>query len=261
MTQVLVAQADGVCELRLNRPEKRNALTLAMYGALGEAIRKAEADDSVQVILLSGAGESFTAGNDLADFLSGPALDEQHQALRFIRQLPDIRKVLIAAIQGATVGIGVTLLLHCDLVVAARSTQLSMPFVKLGLVPEAASSLLLPRLVGPQRAAELLLLGQAFDAQQAVTMGLVNRVVEDAELAAAAWQLARSVAAQPAHALHATRSLLKSDVAPVKARIEAEVACFAQLLGSAEFRAAAEAFFARRRPSGAQPPPGADSAG
>src|SRR6266581_4322350 len=156
--QVLVSQADGVCELRLNRPDKRNAITFAMYDALWDAMVRAEADDSVRAILLSGAGASFTAGNDLMDFLTQPLAGE-HGALRFVRLLPKIHKVLIAAVHGPTVGIGVTLLLHCDLVLAARSARLSMPFVKLGLVPEAASSLLLPRLIGHQRAAELLHLG------------------------------------------------------------------------------------------------------
>src|SRR3569833_156570 len=153
-----------------------------MYDALWDAVVRAEADESVRVILLSGAGANFTAGNDLGDFLSGPAMSEEHSAARFVRLLPKIRKVLIAAVHGSTVGIGVTALLHCDLVVAARSTRLAMPFVKLGLVPEAGSSLLLPRLVGYQRAAELLLLGRPFDASEALELGLVNRVTEDAAL-------------------------------------------------------------------------------
>ena len=134
---VLVSQTSGVCELRLNRPEKRNAITLGMYDALWDAVVRAEADESVRVILLSGAGASFTAGNDLADFMSGPPMGEEHSAARFVRLLPKIRKVLMAAVQGSTVGIGATVLLHCDLVVAGKSARLHMPFVNLGLVPEA----------------------------------------------------------------------------------------------------------------------------
>ena len=154
--QVVVSRADGVCEIQLNRPEKRNAITLAMYGALVDALNEARADDSVRVVLLSGAGASFTAGNDLNDFLAQQDSGEESNSVRFLRLLPTFRKVLIAAVHGQTVGIGVTLLLHCDLVVAARSAQMTMPFVKLGLVPEAGSSLLLPRaggLASPRRRA------------------------------------------------------------------------------------------------------------
>src|SRR3984893_16571090 len=165
--QVVVSRSDGVCEIQLNRPEKRNAITLAMYGALVDALNEVRADDSVRVVLISGAGASFTGGNDLNDFLSQADLGDDNNAVRFLRLLPTFRKVLIAAVHGQTVGIGVTMLLHCDLVVAARNTQMSMPFVKLGLVPEAGSSLLLPRAIGHHRAAGLLLLGKPFDAAAA----------------------------------------------------------------------------------------------
>jgi len=243
---VLVSQADGVCELRLNRPEKRNAITFAMYDALWDAVVRAEADDSVRAILLSGAGASFTAGNDLQDFVSHPPSGE-HGPLRFVRLLPKIHKVLIAAVHGSTVGIGVTMLLHCDLVLAARNTRLSMPFVKLGLVPEAASSLLLPRLIGHQRAAELLLLGVPVDSATALNFGLVNRVVEDDALLEEARTLARSVTEQPAGALRATKQLLKSETG-MSARIEEELQAFQERLGSAEFKNAVQAFFGKNRP-------------
>src|SRR5579864_287041 len=133
---VVVTASDGICEVRLNRPEKRNALTLAMYEALTGALQSAEADDAIRVVLISGAGAGFTGGNDLNDFLSGVAANEQESAPRFMRALPQFSKLMIAAIHGTTVGIGVTMLLHCDLVFAARSARLSMPFVQLGLVPE-----------------------------------------------------------------------------------------------------------------------------
>jgi enoyl-CoA hydratase/carnithine racemase len=245
---VLVSQTAGVCELRLNRPEKRNAITVAMYDALWDAIVRAEADEAVRVILLSGAGASFTAGNDLGDFLKGPALGEERGPIRFLRLLPKIRKVLVAAVHGQTVGIGVTLLLHCDLVVAARSARLSMPFVKLGLVPEAASSLLLPRLVGHQRAAELLLLGTPVDAAMALNIGLVNRVVEDDVLHEEARALAQTVAEQPAGALRATKQLLRSETG-LTARIEEELQAFQERLSSAEFKSAAQAFLSKGRPA------------
>lgn len=246
--QVLVSTSGGVCEIQLNRPEKRNAITFAMYGALVDALNEARADDGVRVVLISGAGASFTAGNDLNDFLHQANLsDDDSATVRFLRLLPGFRKVLIAAVHGQTVGIGVTMLLHCDLVVAARSVQMSMPFVKLGLVPEAASSLLLPRAIGHQRAAELLLLGKPFDAAAGLQMGIVNRVVEDAALMEEARSLARSVAQQPPNALLATKRLLRSEVGSVTARVEEELEAFRQQLGSAEFKAAAEAFLSKVR--------------
>lgn len=243
---VLVSASDGVLELRLNRPDKRNAITLAMYEALAAAFLGAEADESVKVILLSGAGASFTAGNDLNDFLRGPVLAEEHPAARFLRLLPNVRKVLVAAVHGKTVGIGVTLLLHCDLVLAARSTRLTMPFVKLGLVPEAGSSLLLPKLVGHQRASELLLLGIPLEAPAAAALGLINRVTEDETLLDEARALARAVAAQPPGALRATKRLIKGDTAAVATRIEEELRAFRDRLDSAEFRDAAQAFFSAK---------------
>jgi enoyl-CoA hydratase/carnithine racemase len=243
---VLVSQTGGVCEIRLNRPEKRNAITLDMYDAIWDAIVRAEGDDEVRVILLSGAGACFTAGNDLGDFLSAPPAGEDRGPTRFVRLLPKIRKVLIAAVHGSTVGIGVTLLLHCDLVVASRNARLTMPFVKLGLVPEAASSLLLPRLVGHQRAAELLLLGAPLDSATAFNIGLVNRVVEDNVLHEEARALAQTVAGQPAGALRATKQLLRSETG-LTARIEEELQAFQERLSSAEFKSAAQAFFNKGR--------------
>lgn len=250
---VLLSIGSGVCELRLNRPEKRNALTLAMYDALTAGLAEAERDDSVRVILLSGAGGSFCAGNDLQDFLNGTDLGEAHSAVRLLRCLPTLRKVLIAAVQGPTVGFGVTLLLHCDLVVAARSAQLSMPFVRLGLVPEAASSLLLPRLVGHQRASELLLLGAPVDATAAHGLGLVNRVVEDERLMEEARAMALAVARQPPRALLAAKRLLRSGVAETDARITEELRAFRAQLATDEFKSAAQAFFGKT-PSGKPPP-------
>jgi enoyl-CoA hydratase/carnithine racemase len=243
--QVVLSRSDGVYEVQLNRPEKRNAITQAMYGALVDAFNEARADDSVRVVLISGAGASFTAGNDLNDFLRAD-LSDDNNALRFLRLLPTFRKVLIAAVHGQTVGIGVTALLHCDLVVAARSTQMSMPFVRLGLVPEAGSSLLLPRNIGYQRAAELLLLGTPFDAQAAYEMGMVNRVVEDQALMDEARKLARSVAELPPSALLATKRLLRSDSRTVPARVEEELEAFRTQLGSAETKAAVQAFFVKK---------------
>ena len=198
-------------------------------------------------MLLSGAGASFSAGNDLQDFLTGPPFSGAHPAMEFLRALATFGKPLVAAVHGATVGIGVTMLLHCDLIVASRNTQLSLPFVGLGLVPEAGSSLLLPRLVGYQRAAELLLLGQPFSADTAFRLGLINSVVEEAALLDEARSLARALAQQPPAALAATRRLLRGDSREVLARIEEEARIFGAQLQSAEFRARVRAFLARAR--------------
>lgn len=245
--QIVVTRSDGVCEIQLNRPEKRNAITIAMYGAMVDALNEARADDSIRAVLLSGAGASFTSGNDLKDFLTQDLSNEDNNILRFLRLISSYRKVLVAAVHGQTVGIGVTLLLHCDLVVAARSAQMTMPFVKLGLVPEAGSSLLLPRAVGHQRAAELLLLGRPFSAEEGRDMGIVNRVVEDATVLDEARKLARAVAEQPPLALIAAKRLLRSEVGTVDARIDEELEAFRKQLGSDEFKAAAAAFFAKGR--------------
>ena len=240
-------RAAGVCEVRLNRPEKRNAITFAMYAALQDALEAAQADPAVRVVLLSGEGPGFCAGNDLHDFLAGPDFTMEHPVMGFLKTLATLEKPLIAAVHGQTVGIGVTLLLHCDLIVAARSTHFSMPFVSLGLVPEAASSLLLPRQLGLQRAAELLLLGESFDAARAERLGLINQVVEDAALPERARALAQQLVRQPPAALAATRRLLRGDPAAVLARIEAEARIFSAQLKSPEFRAAVSAFLARAK--------------
>jgi enoyl-CoA hydratase/carnithine racemase len=245
--QILTSRAGGICELRFNRPEKRNAITTAMYEALARHLRAAQADDTVRVVLLSGAGASFTAGNDLNDFLNGPEFTPTHPVMAVLRTLATYDKPLIAAVHGTTVGIGVTMLLHCDLVVAATGAQLSMPFVALGLVPEAGSSLLLPRLTGQQRAAELLLLGQPLDAGSAQRLGLVNRVVEEARLMEEARALAERLASQPAEPLRATKRLLRGDPAELLARIEAEAQVFAARLKSEEFRAQVRAVLAKGR--------------
>ena len=245
--EILKSCAGGLCELRFDRPEKRNAITHRMYQALAAGLRAAQADEAVRVVLLSGAGASFCAGNDLNDFVSGPQFTSAHPVMEMLRTLATFDKPLVAAVHGPTVGIGVTILLHCDLVVAARGTQLIMPFVALGLVPEAGSSLLLPRLVGPQRAAELLLLGEPLDAAGAERLGLVNRVVDADQLLDEARSLAQRLVRQPAEALRATRRLLRGDAAELLARIEAEAQVFGARLKSAEFIAQVQALLAKGR--------------
>lgn len=245
--QVAKSCTNGVCELRFDRPEKRNAITHQMYQSLAAHLHAALADSAVRAVVLSGAGASFSAGNDLNDFLSGPEFTSAHPVMDVLRTLATFDKPVVAAVHGPTIGIGVTMLLHCDLVVAAQGTQLIMPFVALGLVPEAGSSLLLPRLVGTQRAAELLLLGQPLDAAEAQRLGLVNRVVESDKLLEEARSLAQRLAQQPVDALRATKRLLRGDAAEVLARIEAEAQVFAVRLKSEEFRAQVRAVLAKGR--------------
>jgi enoyl-CoA hydratase/carnithine racemase len=243
--QILSAHAAGVTELRLNRPEKRNAITFAMYESLCAALEAAQADEAVRVVLLSGEGAGFCAGNDLQDFLTGSEFTTQHPVLRLLRTLATFGKPLVAAVHGQVVGIGVTMLLHFDLVVAARTARFTMPFVALGLVPEAGSSLLLPRLVGQQRAAELLLLGTPCDAAAALGFGLVNRVVEENALLSEARSLAEALARQPPGALAATRRLLRGDAGEILARIEEEARIFGAQLRSQEFQTRIRAVLAR----------------
>jgi len=245
--EILKSSAGGVCELRFDRPEKRNAITHRMYQALAAELHAAAADEAVRVVLLSGAGASFCAGNDLNDFVGGPEFTSAHPVMDVLHTLATFDKPLVAAVHGPTVGIGVTMLLHCDLVVAARGTQFIMPFVALGLVPEAGSSLLLPRLVGQPRAAELLLLGEPLDAAAAERLGLVNRVVEPDKLLDEARALAQRLVRQPAEALRATRRLLRGDTAELCARIEAEAQVFGARLKSAEFLAQVRALLGKGR--------------
>ena len=248
---IAVGAEDGVLEIRFNRPDKKNAITGAMYSALADALAVADADPAIRAVLFSGAGDAFTAGNDLEDFLADTPDGGDSPVWRFLQAVATARKVLVAAVHGPAVGVGTTMLLHCDLVYAGRSARLALPFVKLGLVPEAASSLLLPRLAGHQRAAEMLLLGEPFDAATALSLGLVNRVVEDADLLATARAAAAAVAALPPDAVQQSKALLKGNTPEVLARMAEEARLFRDRLRSAEFRQAASAFLRKRPPAAA----------
>ena len=249
---VVSREAGDVLLVRLARPEKRNALTGAMYDALREALEEADREGSgVGAVVVAGTDGIFTAGNDLNDFVAAAREDpaEATPALRFIRALVALRAPLVAAVEGLAVGIGTTMVLHCDLVYVAPSATFRMPFVDLGLVPEAGSSLLLPRRVGRAKAAELLLLAEPFSGEEAVRLGLANAVVPaDALLDHALAQAAR-LAAKPRRALATARALIRGDVAALGAVVEAESAAFARALRSPEARAALDAFLARGRPA------------
>ncbi len=236
------SDADGVRTLVIDRPDKRNAITAAMYTALADALVAAREDAGVAVVVITGAGATFTAGNDLRDFLRAPPAAADSPVFRFLMALVDFDKPLVAAVRGAAVGIGTTMLLHCDLVYAAPSARFQLPFVSLGLVPEAASTLLLPRLVGQHRAAEWLLLGEPFDAAAAAAGGLVNAIIPDEALDAHAAAKARALAAKPRAALRHTKRLLRADMAEVKAAMQREADLFLEALRSPEAQAAFRAF-------------------
>ena len=245
-TEVEVTRSGPVLHIRLNRPTRRNALTWAMYEAMTQALADGETDGAVRVIQFSGAGDGFCAGNDLGTFLADPPSDLNGPAFRFLRTISTVSKVLVAAVHGAAVGVGTTLLLHCDLVVAARSARLSLPFVSLGLVPEAASTLLLPRAIGHLRAAELLLLGKPIDAETALRWGLVNRVVDDAALMGIAGELTSDIVTLPPAAVRRSKALLKDDQPGVAQRIEREGIIFLECLRGPEFQEAGTGFLDKR---------------
>lgn len=248
MNDLIETSRNGAVQIvRMTRPDKKNALTLAMYGGLADALASGESDDAVLVHLLAGAGGDFTSGNDLNDFLTLRGLTGTNLE-RFLLTLAGLEKPVVAAVKGAAVGIGSTMLLHCDLVVAAADSRFQFPFVNLGLVPEAASSLLLPRLAGYHRAAELLLLGEPFDAAKAREIGLVNAVVATGEEEGTATGLALRLAARPRRALRQAKALLKQDAEPVVDRIRREALLFEAALGSAELREAVAAFHEKRPP-------------
>lgn len=241
--------SDGIFTIRFNRPEKKNALNLAMYRALSDGLRQADSNDAVRVVLITGTEGCFTSGNDLADFMTVPPTGADSPVMAFLQAISTFRKPIVAAVTGSAVGIGVTMLLHCDLVYAATGAVFQLPFVNLGLCPEAGSSLLVPRLVGHQRAAELLLLGEPFAAEQARNAGLVNAVCPDGELLAMARQKALQLAAQPAAAVRLTKELLKRDYATVLQKtIADEGAHFMARLKSPEAAEALQAFMEKRKP-------------
>jgi enoyl-CoA hydratase/carnithine racemase len=249
MGHILTECRDGVLRIEFNRAEKKNAITVAMYRALAEALEAAAADDSVRVVLFHGKPEIFTSGNDLADFLSNPPRDENAPTFRFLRALSYFDKPLVAAVSGAAIGIGTTMLLHCDLIYAAAGTRFSLPFVNLALVPEAASSFLLARLTGWPRAAELLLLGEPFAAEKAAEIGLVNEVVAPDELLGTAMAAAQKLAAKPPGALRLTKSLMKQGVlGAIEQAMAREGRAFGERLNSPEAKEAFAAFLEKRKP-------------
>jgi len=240
---------ERVLTLRLNRADKKNALTQAMYSALAEALKGAAENPEVRVVLFTGVPDAFTAGNDLQDFLQHPPTGEDAPVARFMRTLASFPKPVVAAVNGIAIGIGVTLLLHSDLVYAGKNARLQMPFTNIGICPEFASSYLLPRLMGNARAAELVMFGEAFSADKALEYGLVNAVLPDAEVEPHALERARKLAQQPPNALRVTKKLMRrwSEQTAIEA-IKIEADHFIPMLSQGEAREAMTAFMQKRKP-------------
>ena len=257
MDHILLQVADGVLHAIFNRPEKKNAFTDEMYVALDEALIRATEDEEVRVVVLSGIKNCFTAGNDLDDFIARPPRDAQAPVFRFLKTLALMNKPVIAAVEGLAIGVGTTMLLHCDLVYVSATAKFALPFVGLGLVPEAGSSLLLPFVGGHQRAAEKLLLGDPFQAEEAVELGFVSRVLPATEVVQFALQQAARLAQLPVGSVTVTKALMKglplgaeSIPAPqVLASMDREIAQFVKRVAGPANQEAIQAFKERRAPN------------
>jgi enoyl-CoA hydratase/carnithine racemase len=241
---ISVEDRQGVRRVVIDRPDKKNALTVAMYAVLAEAVDSA-GSDGVGALLLQARGDTFTAGNDLRDFLDQPPHGDDAPVMRFLTGLVTTDVPVVAAVRGAAVGIGTTMLLHCDVVFAAPSARFKVPFVDLGLVPEAASSVLLPRRIGRARAGAALFLGETISADEAYATGIVTKIVPDEALDDAAEAAARAIAAKPREAVRETKRLVTHDRDALLAAIARESKAFSARLASDEARAVMAAFFER----------------
>lgn len=250
MTELVrVSRQDGLMEIHFNRPDRKNALLNEMYERVMEALEEANQDNAIRCILITGSDTAFTAGNDLKEFLSDPPVTPDAPVFRLFRALVANEKVLIAAVNGLAVGFGTTMLLHCDLVVAVAGARFQLPFINLAIVPEAASSLLLPRLIGYQRAMELLLLGEPFAVETAQSYGLVNRVVSPEELLPTARALANQILQKPPKALRLLKRLVAEDRDVILARMKEENIALGAQLASQEGKEAVAALIEKRPPN------------
>lgn len=251
MTEFLTVEREaGLMTLRLNRPDKKNALTRAMYSAMCEALLAADTDASVRAVLITGGTECFTSGNDVADFLQAPPTSLDSPVFNFMRALFELKKPIVAAVAGSAVGIGTTLLLHCDLVYVSRNAKLKMPFVSLGLCPEFGSSLILPRLLGHAKAAELLLLGESFSGAQAAEWGIANAALDDgAATLAKAREMALRFSQLAPSAVEVSKRLMQAPGREELRRVILEEGeLFGQRLRTPEAIEALSAFMQRRKP-------------
>jgi enoyl-CoA hydratase/carnithine racemase len=249
MDDIIVEHSGSVLRVELNRPTKRNAMTSSMYVQLADVFNDAAKDERTRVVLWHGAGDSFCAGNDVEDFLRNPPGPGESPQARLMNAMLDFDKPLIAAVQGAAIGGGTTMLTHCDFVYAGESAKFQMPFVNLAVVPEFGSSFSVPARIGHLRAAELILLGLPFDAQRALNLGLVTQVVPDSSLLATATETARQLTAKPAGALQASKRLMKRPFREqTKAAMASENEVFSAQVRSEDAKEALTAFLEKRRP-------------
>ena len=248
MSDILTHTDAGVMTITFNRLDKKNSITSSMYAAMADAVAQAAIDPDVRVVVFQGHESIFSAGNDIGDFLNQPPSTQESPVFRFLRGIATFEKPLLAAVAGPAVGIGTTMLFHCDLVYAGDNAAFSMPFVNLGLCPEAASSLLAPRMFGYHRAAEALLMGEPFFAEAAQEVGLVNRVVPPTEVNGYAQAQARKLAAKPLSSLIATKRLMKGDQQTVLQKMDEEGQSFGRMLREPAAKEAFGAFMEKRKP-------------
>jgi enoyl-CoA hydratase/carnithine racemase len=249
MDDIVTERAESVFRIQLNRPKKRNAMTSGMYVALADILKNAARDELTRVVVWYGAGDSFCAGNDIEDFLKNPPGPGESPQAQLMKALIEFDKPLIAAVQGAAVGGGTTMLLHCDFVYAGESAKFQMPFINLALVPEFGSSSIVPSRIGHLRSAELILLGSPYDAKRAAELGLVTQVVPDQDLLSTATATAQMLAAKPAGALQASKRLMKQPFREqIKAAMKAETEEFSAQVRSADAKEALTAFLEKRKP-------------
>jgi enoyl-CoA hydratase/carnithine racemase len=250
MSDIITEHSDAILRVELNRPGSKNALTASMYASLAEIFDDADKDESVRVVLWHGAGDSFSAGNDVGDFLKNPPGPGESPQARLMDAFIRFEKPIVVAVQGAAIGGGTTMLTHCDFVYAGESAKFQLPFINLALVPEFGSSYSLPTRIGYLRAAELFLLGERFTAARAAELGLVTRVVPDQHLFATATETAQKLAAKPGGALRASKRLIKqASIGEVRAAIRAEMQEFSERVRSAESKEAFAAFLEKRPPN------------
>jgi enoyl-CoA hydratase/carnithine racemase len=250
MSDIVTERSGNILSIQLNRPAKKNAMTSSMYIAMAEFLNGAAKDDQIHVVLWHATGNSFSAGNDIEDFMKNPPAAGESPQAQLIQALINFEKPLVAAVQGAAIGGGTTMLAHCDFVYAGESAKFQLPFVNLALVPEFGSSYLLPLRFGYTRAAELILLGGPFDAARAAELGLVTRVVPDQILLETATETARTLAAKPIAALQAAKRLMKGALREqLEQTVKLELEVFAERVRSDEAKQAFTAFFARRQPA------------
>ena len=248
-SEILTHVDAGVMTLTINRLDKKNSITASMYAVMADLLEAAHHDTAVRALVIQGHESIFSAGNDIGDFLNNPPSTQDSPVFRFLRGISSFTKPIVAAVCGPAVGIGTTMLLHCDLIYAGDNAAFSMPFVNLGLCPEAASSLLVPQLMGYPRAAEALLLGEPFSAEAALEMGLINRIVPPSEVNALAAQQARKLAAKPMSSLVETKRLMKKGNASIVAeRMTEESISFGRMLSEPAAREAFTAFMEKRKP-------------